>query len=89
MLSAHSHTVVDQAQEAGQARSRGGSKRASTASLEAQSPSVTSSSGASCWGLLLALIIHSIIEGLAVGLEDTPEQVSLCHREPHEGRSYP
>lgn len=31
--------------------------------------------GASCWGLLLALCIHSIIEGLAVGLEETAEQV--------------
>ncbi|KAK3930753.1 Zinc transporter ZIP1 [Frankliniella fusca] len=30
---------------------------------------------ASCWGLLLALCIHSVIEGLAVGLEETPQQV--------------
>lgn len=80
LLSAQIHAGDPARGQQGQPQSRGSSKRASAASasaasLEAQSPSVTSSGGASCWGLLLALIIHSVIEGLAVGLEDTPEQV--------------
>ncbi|XP_026289696.1 uncharacterized protein LOC113214532 [Frankliniella occidentalis] len=44
-------------------------------SAEAPGAHLGGAGTASCWGLLLALCIHSVIEGLAVGLEETPGQV--------------
>lgn len=51
------------------------SKQGSSGSSESEGAGAGGGAGASCWGLLLALCIHSIIEGLAVGLEETAEQV--------------